>query len=131
MTTEERLATLEREQTETKTKLEQLEKALEGQRQEAAQVREGAVEVRARKFVVVDKNGNLRAILALAKTGPMLGLGDENGKLRTALGLSKDGAKLSLRDENGKTRARLSVDQGGQPGLRLLDEKDKIIWSAP
>ena len=110
MTTEERLATLEREQAETKAKLAQLEKALKTQRQE----------VRARSFVVVDENGKTRAMMDMYKGGPRLLMFDENSKARTALGMTEHGARLRLFDENG-ARAELRTGKEG-PALILWDE---------
>ena len=69
-------------------KVATLEKALDAQRQDVAQVRKDASqrptqvlsEVRARSFVLVDDDGKTRALLDNDKGGPRLGLSDENGK---------------------------------------------------
>jgi hypothetical protein len=111
MTTEERLAALEREQAETKAKPAQLEKALEGQSQE----------VRSRGFVLVDESGNTRAELVVDKDVPGLILCDENGTIRVALVVGKDGPVLNLFDESGERRASLAAGKIG-PVLNLLDD---------
>jgi len=64
-------------------------------------------EVRARRFVLVDEAGRVRADLTAHKTGPELDFYDQNGKGRAALGVTKDG-----------------------PGLLLLDENGKVVWTA-
>lgn len=66
MTTEERLAALERARDATNA------------------------ELRAQRFVLVDENGKPRAALGFCKAGPMLGLYEENGMLRASLGLDKN-----------------------------------------
>jgi len=58
--------------------------------------------VRAHSFVLLDENGKVRAMLAVAKDGPGLRLSDENGKLRASLGVTEDGPGLHLLDENGR-----------------------------
>ena len=140
MTTEERLAELEREQAETKAKLAPLEKALEAQRQE----------VRARSFVLVDEDGKTRGALKAGKEGPVLKLADETGKSRAMLGVDKNGPKLILRDESGKVRVWLVAGRDGpklnlydengveravlnidKDGLRLCDANGKVYWAAP
>ena len=104
------------EDTALRERVAALEKALEAQRQEMAQVRKDAAqgsaqapqagqvlrEVRARKFVLEDENGEIRAGLVALKDGPMLALYDEKGENRAGLGVDKDGPMLALDDENGE-----------------------------
>ncbi|GAH07824.1 unnamed protein product [marine sediment metagenome] len=115
--------------------------------------------IRADSFVLVDETGKTRARLAVSKNGPSLSLYDEKGMPRVGLsmfkdgpmlnlfdekgimplaglGVSKDGPKLFLCDEKGETRARVAVFKSGpglslRPGMVLLDERGKLIWSAP
>ena len=58
--------------------------------------------LRARKFILEDENGELRALLCIGKGGPGLYLYDEKGKLRAMLRVGKYGPRLSLSDEKGK-----------------------------
>ena len=85
MTAEERLERLER----------QFE-ALEAQAQAPHE------EVRAKRLVLEDNKGKIRAWLTVVKEQPMFVLCDENGKLRAALAASEDGSWLNLYDEKGK-----------------------------
>ncbi|MFI5342135.1 MAG: hypothetical protein ACHQ7N_20145 [Candidatus Methylomirabilales bacterium] len=100
-----------------------------------------------------DENDRVRVRLDLRKDGPGLTLYEENGKVRADLGAIKAGPRLILYDENGKPRAGLSVGLLGpgvylaaedgvprvwlaawkniRPGLVLLDENGKTIWSTP
>ena len=91
----------------------------------------GAVkEVRAKRIVLEDENGQERAILGLIEDNPALKLFDKNGKTRAALSLFEDEPRLALRDENGKERVGLSVDKDG-PFLSLSDENGKSrAWLA-
>ncbi len=87
----------------------------------AGMIMTGAKEIRARKFVLEDENGESRGGLVVLNEGPSLALIDEKGELRAVLGVGKDGPRLDLWDENGNTRAMLSVDKDG-PALTLIDE---------
>lgn len=80
-------------------------------------------------MMVLDENGEVRVALAAGKDDPRLVLCDEKGRGRTRLGTGKDGPNLALYDENGKVRAALSADKDG-PNLVLYDENGKVIWSA-
>ena len=105
-------------------------------------------EVRANRFVLVDKNGTPRAWMGMVMGMPKLSLDDENGtpravlamsrlnlldmngKTRIVLGVSKNGPVVGLSDENSKPRARLIASKNG-PMLDLYDKNGKPIWSAP
>ncbi len=112
----------------------------------------GCSVIRANTFVLEDKNGHPRAILALVDGGPTLSLFDENEKPRAMLALVDSEPTLTLLDENRKHRAVLSLidgnpllllrDENGMPGatlgvikhmpaLLLLDENGKLKWAAP
>jgi len=114
MTTEERLAKVERE---------------------LAQIKAGravADEVRARRLVLVDDEGRERAMLDMDEDAPVLCLCDEAGEVRAALGVNEDGPRLYLLDPDAASEACavLGVDKNG-PQLNLYDAAGKVIWSAP
>jgi hypothetical protein len=79
--------------------------------------------IRANAFVLVDEQGDTRAVLAAGKDGlePGLCLFDEKGEVRAALSVSDDGPRLVLYDEKGTPRAGLNAFKDG-PGLLLHDE---------
>jgi hypothetical protein len=92
---------------------------------ETAWAQSGVEEIRAKKFVLEDENGKIRATLAMTENGPMFSLSDENGKTRAALRVAEDKPSLSLHDVSGKERASLMVGTLG-PYLTLYDENDKL-----
>ena len=69
--------------------------------------------VRAREFVVVDENGETRAMLDADKNGPALSMFDTQGKPRAILNVDKDGPGLVMADANGKTSTSLNVTKDG------------------
>lgn len=87
--------------------------------------------VRAERFEVVDKDGNVRAFLTTLEDGsPTLNLLDENGESRAWMLLSNDGSPrlilmdeplLVLMDGSGEFRSVLSLDQDGSPNMSLVD----------
>ena len=153
MSTDERLAALEREVHLLRT------------RQESS-------ELRASRFTLVDEDGNTRARLFMTREGPGLALFAENGRISigltvtgegprltlfgdnreasaglslTAAGLilndergetrilldaNAEGAGLLLGDENGNNRISLGVARG-EVGLTLMDEGGELLWSTP
>jgi len=151
MTTEERLAKVERELAETKAQAACAKRrtrwllaalglglgvlalvwvSAASEPRAEAQGAAGGRTVRANKFVLEDENGKARAILTVDEDGPRLSLLDDAGKPRAALGVTADGPMLALLDANGKVRAGLAVVKG-RSGLALYDEAEKKIWSAP
>ncbi|MBN2592078.1 MAG: hypothetical protein JXA81_01120 [Sedimentisphaerales bacterium] len=92
---------------------------------ETAWAQSSVEEIRAKKFVLEDENGKIRATLAMTENGPMLSLSDENGKTRAAMRVAEGKPSLSLHDVNGKERASLMVGTLG-PYLTLYDENDKL-----
>ena len=67
-----------------------------------AQARKGATvhrETGAKRFVVVDEKGKIRAILGMNKAGPELALLDENGNVRGSMGLTEGRPVIALFDE--------------------------------
>jgi len=87
-----------------------------------AQVTGTAKEIRARKILIEDENGKMRAWLGVNNDGPALSLWDEKGTPRAWLTVGHYGPRLSLWDEKGKTRAKLDVSIDG-PTLLMWDEK--------
>ncbi len=83
--------------------------------------------IRAKQFVVVDQDGNMRAELSLNADGkPGMALYDENEKYRVTLGLNKDGEPgLRLYDKDGKTSVMLSLNKDEEPSLWLADKSGK------
>jgi hypothetical protein len=80
-------------------------------------------QVKAGGFQLVDKNGNLRAVLTLTEDGwPGFLLLDKNGKNRLELTLDDESAGLRLSDDNGKVQAGLSLTKKG-PSLQLGSEE--------
>lgn len=112
-------------------------------------------EVRAQKFVMVDKDGMDRAFLGMVDATPNLVLYDKNSRARVDLAVLPDGsAGLDLSDNDGKTRVLLSTLPDGSAGLALLnkngktramlgttslettqlvlfDKEGKVLWRAP
>jgi len=126
MTTDQRLARLEKQCSLLKAGFALVTVALAvvlligaGQDQVKPKVLE---EVRAKRFVMVDKDGKPRGELGVFKDVPNLVLADENGKYRVGLGVSKDGPGLSFRDKEGEQRLTLGLSDGlGGPSLALSD----------
>ena len=88
-----------------------------------ASVREEALEVRAKAFVLLDAEGRPRMDLRVARTdNTHLVLLDREGLPRISLNvLTAGGADLVLRDALGLPRAALNVVPDGRPGLALYD----------
>jgi hypothetical protein len=80
-------------------------------------------EIRARAFVLIDKEGRPRVDLRVAQNDSThLVIMDREGLARLSLNvLSHGGADLVLRDRQGQPRAALSVVPDGRPGLSLYD----------
>jgi len=59
-------------------------------------------------------------------------LRDANGQARAVLVTLPDGGvALNLGDQDQRLRAQLRLTAGGSPELRLLDDREAIIWQAP
>jgi hypothetical protein len=87
-----------------------------------------------RTLVVKDKDGKVRAALRARPDGaPTLSLSDKDGGTRALLATWPDGSPgLCLYDKDSKRRALLALRLGdGSPSLRLFDAKGKLIWEAP
>lgn len=101
--------------------------------------------LQAEAFIVMDRDGNARAVLNTAADGTVgLVLRDPGGKERMRFGVDAGGGThvilndsagrqradlgstgLILRDDAGRPRAMFAVDADGQPSLVLLDEGQK------
>jgi len=79
-----------------------------------------ADEVKARRFVLVDEQGDTRALLAVLEDGPALFLIDPQGTPRAMLAILEDGPTLSLTDPQGTPLAMLDVSEGVS-ALSLID----------
>jgi hypothetical protein len=137
MTTDQRLARVERQNAQMKVALAGMAVVLAvvllvaaGQDQDKPKVLE---EVRAKKFVLVDNAGNPRASLFLDKNrSPSLHFRDEDGHKRMDLGVTKDGPGLILIDKSGKPRASLwSIPSRGGPHFFMWDPEGGLIFQAP
>lgn len=80
-------------------------------------------EVKARRFVIVDKEGLSRGMLHLSEYGSLrLDLYDPESVLRASMYLGRGGSPaLNLFDSRGKMRASLGVRSDGHPNLSLYD----------
>ncbi len=88
--------------------------------------------IRAKQFVVVDQDGNMRAELSLNKDGePGLRLYDKDGKTSVMLSLNKDEEpSLWLADKSGKRRAGLGLDNG-EPRMAFVGKNGQVLFRAP
>lgn len=114
----------------------------------------GAEEVRARRFLLTDKDGTIRAALGMVDGSPRLEIYNQAGKRRIWLGVDANGLPgLLFKDKDERTRASLDVQPDGSPALsladkdgklqavlgspegtpvfELLDREGKVIWKAP
>lgn len=87
-----------------------------------------AQEIRARSFVLVDKQGMLVAKLGQLPHGSLgLGFYDEGRKVRLLMGIETDGgSSVSVYGKDGRGSAVLMVEQDGATSLRLLDPRWRI-----
>jgi hypothetical protein len=81
--------------------------------------------VRAKRFVLLDDSGKVRARLEVeGEWGPRLVLLNEEVRIVAGLQVLKTGASLTLGNENEQARVSLGFDQGVS-SLRLWDENGK------
>ncbi|MGQ4806711.1 hypothetical protein NKDENANG_00046 [Candidatus Entotheonellaceae bacterium PAL068K] len=87
-----------------------------------------ADEVRARAFVLIDREGLPVARWGQLPHGPLgLGFYDRQQKSRVLLTVDADGfTRLSLLGTNGNGSVLLSVGADGTPALRLLDKRWRV-----
>jgi hypothetical protein len=70
-----------------------------------------------RSLTVKDKDGKVRAVLGTDADGPALKLSDEDGRTRAALDVLDGEPSLTLKDKDGKAGALLFTAADGSPGL--------------
>jgi len=89
-------------------------------------------EIRARQFVLVDANGNVRAGLGVGTDGSAaLAFADLEGKIRTGLAVLPDGSpRLRFYGKDGRARGGLGVSPDGSIALALADKEGALLlWS--
>jgi hypothetical protein len=128
-----------------------VESRLTALERQVAEIKVRAVE--AAEFRLVDKTGNLRAVLEMTRSGPRLRMlhedgevalevslppdgpairmADEEGHTRLFLGAMRDAARIGMADAKGHQRAFIGLTAGGRPTITLYDPKQKAVWSAP
>lgn len=88
--------------------------------------------IRAKRFELVDDDGNVRGAFALVAERPILSLKDAYGEMRVALCITSDGQPtLSIMDADGEQRAMLTLTENGEPRVVLSDAQGEVIWVAP
>ena len=84
------------------------------------------------QLVLSDEAGKPRLMLALSQYGePLVNFADATGKRRIALSLDLYGILLRFSDDAGNLRAALTVPAEGEPELELLGKGNKILWRVP
>jgi hypothetical protein len=93
-----------------------------------AQPEKAVEELRAKRFVIVDDNGQLRVLLGVLPDGNTgISIFDETGITRAMLAVNTDDSTgLGLSDAPGKTRAQLGVEPVMTAMLSLLDSKGAL-----
>lgn len=112
--------------------------------------------IRAEQFILVDEQGNDRAVLLTVDGHAFLSIADKNKQPRITLGVAADGSpslnllgkdkkprvildvtpdnattRLNLYDKGGSAAFVLSIEANGESGLALMDKNKAILWSAP
>ena len=83
--------------------------------------------VRAKRFELVDENGEVRAVLGFTKGASALWLCDENGNARVALKVAPDGSPvLTFANQAGKQCLGFAVMPDGTPMMVMFDAADKM-----
>lgn len=85
--------------------------------------------IRAKRFMVEDDQGRIRAGLYVDEDGPKLFLSDENGKVRACMGVFKNVPNLYLYDEKGAAPLAGLYVWENRPCLVLWDNNRQILWS--
>jgi len=87
--------------------------------------------VQAERFILLDEQGNQRAVLGVgANEEAMLELNDSRGKPRLRMDVPSSGPGVTLRDDRGKVRALFTVYTDG-PYLGMTDEDGNDLFQAP
>lgn len=116
-------------------RIERLEKLLLGTRIERLEKlllqSEPEGEVRANRFVLVDKNGATRLVLTAREDMPGLLLNDQNGNTRVVFTAMDEATGLVLNDQNGETRLTLVAEENSGR-VEVLDEngEDRVCLSS-
>jgi hypothetical protein len=88
-------------------------------------------EIKSKSFVLIDEQGNQRALLGASKNGTQLVFFDSKMKKRIELEYDDQGAFLVLSDKMGTSRAVLAAPQHSTAEITLYDERHSDTWSAP
>jgi hypothetical protein len=96
-----------------------------------AQLNRSARDIIARRFVLIDDKGNLRAELSMFEGGPRLCLKDDKGNFRAILEANRGQSGLSLWDERGKFYSAYITVFEDEPMICLKNKFNKPIWKAP
>ena len=88
--------------------------------------------VRARRFEIVDSEGNVCATLGQSEEKmPELSLYDGEGHERATFTIDRAGAlHVTMRTKTGGVFASLGFGSEWRPGLQLIDGHHQVIWSA-
>ena len=87
--------------------------------------------IKAKRFEVVDLDGNTRAALSVLDGEPRLWLKDKNGKTSVMLSLNKDEEpSLWFADKSGQRRAGLGLDNG-EPRMAFVGKNGQVLFRAP
>jgi hypothetical protein len=88
--------------------------------------------VRAKRFELVDSEGQVCATLALGEDGcSALGLCDREGHERATFSLDRGGGLyVTVRTKSGGVFGALGFGTDWRVGLQLLDGNQQVIWSA-
>jgi hypothetical protein len=145
MTTEQRLARLERENRWMR-RLGAVAVAVAAAVFLVGQGKDKPRVVEAQKFVLRDSEGKSRAELSLRERGgvglasllllrpdaPMLALRDGSGRSRLVLSAADEGATdMLIKDARGNARVLLGVSHRGSGGIEVYAPNGTVIWKAP
>lgn len=96
-----------------------------------ARMPEGPSLVQAERFILLDAQGNQRAVLGMgANEEALLELNDSRGTARLRMDVPTSGPGITLMDDRGKVRALLTAYTDG-PYLGMTDENGNDLFQAP
>ena len=91
-----------------------------------------ADEIRAKAFVLVDDDGNIRAGMTAFEDTADIAFFNAQGKVRALLGvLANGGVSLVFSDPRGHIRTVLGATPDAGPRLYFMDEEGHKLFSAP
>ena len=98
-----------------------------------AAAEKAAPEIRATRFVLIDREGKSRAELGMGPDGSVaLRLADARGVNRATLSVAADGvSRLALHGTDGRPRAQLTARPGDWPNMVFFDKTGRVIWKTP